>query len=359
MPLNQTTLYQSGSAGYHTFRIPALAVTNNGTLLAFAEGRKAGRGDAGEIDLVLKRSFDNGLTWQPLQVVVAEPAMTCGNPCPVVDRQTGTIWLPFSKNAAADTEELITQGKAVRTIWLTHSTDNGATWAAPSEITASVKDPTWTWYATGPTHGIQLQSGRLLIPCDHMVGNYFDRTRDPYHSHVIYSDDHGATWQIGGIVDAGTNECAVVELIDGTGGHTVYINCRNYIGGKRRAVAWSQDQGNSFTDFRWDETLIEPICQASLVRLSDERTGDRNRVLFANPASTARERMTIRLSYDECERWPVAKVLHAGPAAYSDLAVAPDGTICCLYERGDEHPYETLTLARFDLEWLTTDATPS
>ncbi len=355
MPLTQTTLFQSGSASYHTFRIPALVVTNNGTLLAFAEGRKAGRGDAGEIDLVLKRSFDNGITWQPLQIVVTEPAMTCGNPCPVVDRDTGTIWLPFCKNLADGNEDLITQGKAPRTVWITHSTDDGATWAEPEEITAAVKDPSWTWYATGPTHGIQLQSGRLLIPCDHIVGKYFDRKRDPHHSHVIYSDDHGATWQIGGIVDAGTNECAVVELVDGG----VYINCRNYVGEKRRRVAWSHDQGDSFTGFRWDDVLVEPICQASLVRLSDERTGDRNRVLFANPASTNRERMTVRLSEDECQRWPVAKVLHEGPAAYSDLAVAPDGTICCLYERGDEHPYETLTLARFDLAWLATDATPS
>lgn len=351
MQLEQSILFQSDSEGYHTFRIPALAVTINGTLLAFAEGRKAGRGDAGEIDLVLKRSFDNGLTWQPLQLVVTEPAMTCGNPCPVVDRDTGTIWLPFCKNLADGDEDQITAGKAPRTVWLTHSTDDGATWTEPQEITASVKDPSWTWYATGPTHGIQLQSGRLLIPCDHIVGKDFDRKRDPYHSHVIYSDDHGTTWHTGGIVPDGTNECAVVELADGD----VYINCRNYVGEKRRRVAWSHDQGNTFVDFRWDETLVEPICQASLVRLSDKQTGDRNRVLFANPASTSRERMTIRLSDDECRSWSSGKVLHAGPAAYSDLAVAADGTICCLYERGDEHPYETLTLARFDLDWLMVD----
>ncbi|HRW05047.1 MAG TPA: sialidase family protein [Caldilineaceae bacterium] len=349
MKLNQSNLFTAGQKGYHTFRIPALVVTTEGTLLAFAEGRKAGRGDAGEIDLVLKRSFDNGATWQPLQVVVTEPAMTCGNPCPVVDHNTNTIWLPFCKNLADGDENLITQGKAPRTVWVTHSADDGATWAEPTEITAAVKDPTWTWYATGPTHGIQLQDGRLLVPCDHMVGKYFDRKRDPYHSHVIYSDDHGASWQIGGIVDDGTNECAVVELVDGT----IYINCRNYVGDKRRAVAWSQDRGESFAQFRWDSTLIEPICQASLVRASDDRQHGRTHILFANPASTAREKLTVRLSYDECQSWPVARRLHDGPAAYSDLAVTPDGMIHCLYERGDEHPYEALCLARFDLAWLT------
>ena len=76
------------------------------------------------------------------------------------------------------------------------------------------------------------------------------------------------------------------------------------------------------------------------------------RVLFANPASTARERLTVRLSTDECHSWSAGKLLHAGPAAYSDLAVLGDGTICCLYERGEASPYETLTLARFDLDWL-------
>jgi sialidase-1 len=342
MKIDQCDLFTSGQEGYHTFRIPALAVTTQGTLLAFAEGRKAGRGDAGEIDLVLKRSLDNGVTWQPMQIVVTEPGMTCGNPCSVVDQATGVIWLPFCKNLADGNEDLITQGKAPRTVWLTHSHDDGITWTTPYEITADVKDPSWTWYATGPTHGIQLRSGRLVIPCDQIVGQHFDRQRDPYHSHVIYSDDHGASWHIGGSVDVGTNECALLETADGA----LYINCRNYVGEKRRAVAWSVDQGATFTEFRWDETLVEPICQASLVRY------DAKQILFANPASTTREKLTVRLSADDGQSWPVAKMLYSGPAAYSDLAVLPDLTICCLYEQGDAHPYERLTLARFDLAWL-------
>jgi sialidase-1 len=349
--LEETHLFISGQGAYHTYRIPALAVTVAGTLLAFAEGRKHGRGDAGEIDLILRRSFDNGASWTPVQVVVSEAEMTCGNPCPVVDRRTGIIWLPFCKNLADGSETLITQGKAPRTVWITHSDDDGQSWAEPVEITAAVKKPEWTWYATGPCHGIQLTSGRLVIPCDHMVGVHFDRKRDPYHSHVIYSDDNGITWRIGGIVDNGTNECAVVETVD----EAVYINCRNYVGGKRRAVAWSHDQGDTFQDFAWDETLVEPICQASLVSYPDKDQPAGSHVLFANPASTEREKMTVRLSDDCGQNWPVARELHAGPAAYSDLAVADDMTICCLYERGDMFPYERLTLARFNLAWLLND----
>lgn len=340
--VEQRPIFVSGQGGYHTYRIPALAVTTAGTLLAFCEGRRHGAGDAGEIDLLLRRSLDGGERWTEMQVVVTEAGMTCGNPCPVVDEETGVIWLPFCKNAADGGETLIVQGQARRTVWLTHSDDDGVTWADPVEITGTVKRPAWTWYATGPGHGIQLQGGRLLVPCDHIVGVHLDRGRDPYHSHVIYSDDHGASWRIGGIVAQGTNECAVAELSDGS----VYINCRNYAGRKRRAVARSYDRGASFAQFTWDETLIEPVCQAGLDCLQD------GRLLFANPAAATRARMTVRLSPDGGRTWPVARLLHPGPSAYSDLAVLDSGAVCCLYERGDQGPYETLMLARFNIPWL-------
>ena len=345
--VEQSELWLSGQGGYHTYRIPALAVSPRGTLLAFCEGRRDGRGDAGVIHLLLRRSHDDGATWTAPQVVVAQDGMTCGNPCPVVDATTGAIWLPFCKNLADGDEGLIVQGKAPRTIWLTKSADDGVTWSEPTELTASVKDPSWTWYATGPGHGIQLASGRLVVPCDHIVGVAFHR-RDPYHSHVIYSEDHGVTWHIGGIVEEGTNECAVVEMADGA----LYINCRNYRGEKRRAYAWSHDGGLSFTPRQWEDALVEPICQAGMTAAPlggpDEGLG----VLFSNPASRERERMTVRLSRDGCRTWPVSHVLHAGPAAYSDLAFLPSGVVCCLYERGDAHPYERLTLARLRLDWL-------
>ena len=352
--LTQTDLFIGGQQGYHTYRIPAMIVSARGTLLAFCEGRRHSRSDTGDIDLILKRSFDGGQTWEPTQTVVTEPATTCGNPCPVVDRTTGTIWLPFCKNLADGPESMIRDGKAPRTVWLTHSDDDGATWAEPIEITPAVKKPFWTWYATGPTHGIQLANGRLLIPCDHVAGKLFSR-QDPIYSHVIYSDDHGASWHIGGEVEPGTDECAVIETASGS----VYVNCRHERGINRRATAWSKDNGDGFDGFAWDQTLIEPVCQASIARLTTEAQHDRNRVLFSNPASINRENMTVRVSYDECRTWSSGKVLHEGPAAYSDLAVCTDMNICCLYERGDESAYEKLTLARFDIDWLTDGADPA
>lgn len=344
--LEQTELFVSGDGDYHTYRIPALAVTGAGTVLAFCEGRRNSRSDSGQIDLLLRRSRDGGASWGPVQVVVSEADMTCGNPCPVVDGRSGTILLPFCKNLADGPESMITEGKAPRTVWLTRSTDDGQTWAEAQEITATTKDPSWTWYATGPTHGIQLQSGRLVVPCDHMVGVHFDRSKDPYHSHVIISDDGGDSWRIGGIVDEGTNECAVIE----TGDASLYINCRNYRGQKRRASARSDDEGASFSSRIWEDAMPEPICQASLVSLPATGGGPSDLALFANPADTeARRNLVLRYTDDGGRSWQSLRSLYEGPAAYSDLAVAADGTVLCLYERGADTAYETLTIARLTL----------
>ena len=131
---------------------------STGAVLAVCEGRRDGSGDSGQIDLLMRRSDDGGRTWGQSHVVVTEPGMTCGNPAPVLDRHTGTIWLPFCKNHADGDEALIRKGLAPRTVWVTRSDDDGETWADPVEITADVKHSGWTWYATGPCHGIQLRS---------------------------------------------------------------------------------------------------------------------------------------------------------------------------------------------------------
>ena len=161
-----TEVYTSGEKGYNTFRIPSVIATSRGTLLAFAEARREGAGDAGDIDLVLKRSEDGGVSWSPLQVVGDNGPNTFGNPCPVVDRTTGTIWLLTTQNRGTDREKDIIAGtsQAGRSVAVLHSTDDGVTWSAPVDITASVKQADWTWYATGPGVGIQTRTGRLVIP---------------------------------------------------------------------------------------------------------------------------------------------------------------------------------------------------
>lgn len=343
------TLWTSGEGGYHTYRIPALAVSKQGTLLAFCEGRKNGRGDAGNIDLLLKRSVDGGKSWSGQQVVWNDDSNTCGNPCPVVDQATGTIWLLMTWNLGEDREPLIIDGRSkdTRRVFVTSSQDDGRTWTEPRDITAAVKQTNWTWYATGPGAGIQIEhgpsAGRLVIPCDHIEA----QTRR-YYSHVVYSDDHGLTWRLGGSTPRdGANECQVVELLGGR----LLLNMRNYDRANRhRQVALSPDGGNTWTDQRPDPQLPEPICQASIRRYSWPGPNSRSTLLFSNPASeTARTNLTLRLSYDEGKTWPEQNVLHPGPGAYSDLAVTAGGKVVCLYECGEKDPYERIVLAIPDL----------
>ena len=347
----QTPLWVGGEDGYHTYRIPALLTTQQGSLLAFCEGRRNNRRDHGDIDLLVKRSTDGGKTWSPHRIVYEEGGddeVTIGNPNPVVDQDTGTIWMPFCR----DNKEVL----------ITKSTDDGLTWSDPVNISKDVVRPGWVWVATGPGVSVQLErgpnKGRLVIPCDHgvMVGE-----QRIMHSHVFYSEDHGETWQLGGLLPEHTDEAQVVELANGE----LLLNMRSYWGrvGKRadrdgmRALARSADGGQTWGELAFDETLIEPVCQGSFLRYTDAESGGKNRLLFSNPASkTERVKMTVRLSYDEGETWPVSKLLHEGKSAYSSLAVLPDKTIACLYERGEERYSENLYFARFTLDWLTDGA---
>ncbi len=337
----QTPVFVSGKGGYHTYRIPALVVSKKGTLLAFCEGRKTGRGDHGDLDLILKRSTDNGKTWGK-QILVHEEGgevkITIGNPCPVVDQSTGFIWMSLCRDN--------------RKVFITHSEDDGMTWARPRDISGVATKPNWTWVATGPGNGIQLTrgkfAGRLVMPCDHRTGG-----RNTYntngHSHSLYSDDHGKTWVMGKPTDSGMNECAVVELVDGR----LMLNMRSYRGKNRRAVALSRDGGTTWGHSIDDPTLVEPVCQASFIRFTDTKRFRKNRLLFSNPASKARNKLTVRISYDEGKTWPLGKILNAGPAAYSNLTILADHSIGNLYERGEKNAYETITFARFGLGWLT------
>ncbi len=349
--------FVSGTDGYHTYRIPALIVTRKGMLLAFCEGRKNGRSDTGDIDLLVKRSTDGGRTWSGHQIVWDDGANTCGNPCPAVDQTTGVIWLPMTWNHGQDEEREINTGTSrdTRRAFICSSEDDGLTWSKPKEITAFVKRPEWRWYATGPGVGIQLQQGqwkgRLLIPCDHTDPSPGDPAGD--RSHVIFSDDHGETWQLGGTISPGVNECQVVELADGT----LMMNMRNYGRVKNtRAVATSKDGGMTWSAVRYDPVLVEPVCQASFLRYTRQPPGDCNRLLFSNPAPAdivRRRDMTVRMSCDEGQTWSVQRVLWAGPAAYSCLAALPSGDIACLFEAGDKQAYERITFACFERDWLT------
>lgn len=354
----QTDVYISGQDGYHTYRIPAVIRAQNGALLAFAEGRKSGGGDSGDIDLLLKRSTDGGRTWSPQQVVWNDETNTCGNPCPVLDESTGTLWLLLTHNLGTDRERDITArtAKGTRTVWVASSADHGVTWTKPVEITSTTKLPEWTWYATGPGVGIQIKAGphagRLVIPCDH---NYDDATLKKHvsGSHTIYSDDHGKTWKLGGTIRPQMNECQIAELFDGRG--TLLMNMRSNRGRALREQATSDDGGLTWSAPLEVPPLIEPVstprkdgtvpahgCEGSLLRHDAAKV-----LLFSNPAAKTRVNLTVRVSADDAKTWRDVAVLHAGPAAYSCLIALSATEAGCLYERGEKKPYEKITFARF------------
>ena len=345
-PVDSTDVFVSGEGGWHTYRIPSLIVTPKGALLAFCEGRKTSQRDSGDIDLLLRRSDDGGATWGPVRVLWDDAANTCGNPCPVVDRVTGAVWLFLTHNPgdATDADLHTVLGKKTRTVWVTRSDDDGVSWLPPREITAEVKRPEWTWFATGPGVGIQTAAGRLVIPCDSLTGE-----RKAAYSFVVLSDDHGKTWRATGLVE-GFNECQVAERADGK----LVLNMRNWDKNQtHRGVAVSPDGGETWPDVARDPALYEPVCQGSLIRVPAPGR-ETTRFVFSNPAGEAekRTRMTARLSDDGGKTWPASRLLQEGPAAYSCLAVLPDGRIGCLYERGEKAPYERITLARFAVDWL-------
>ena len=341
-------IFKSGSEGYNTFRIPSIITTDSGVVLAFAEGRKNSSSDSGDIDLVLKRSIDGGKTWGDLIVIRDDSTNVCGNPSPVIDRKTGKIFLLSTWNRGDDTESEIINMISVdtRRVYVMNSIDEGLSWSKPIEITDKVKKPNWTWYATGPVHGIQIREGskkgRMIIPCDHIEAN-----TKKYYSHIIYSDDGGSSWNIGGTTPQDqVNECSVAEIGKGK----LILNMRNYDRTQmNRKISISNDYGESWGDIYDDKALVEPICQASILRYSFKGSG-RNDLLFINPADkNKRLNMTLRLSNDLGRTWTREFLLHKGPSAYSDITKLRNGNIGCLFEAGKNSPYEGIVYREVDV----------
>ena len=342
---SRVPVFTAGEHGYHTFRIPAIVATPRGDLLAFAEARRHAAADAGDIDLVARRSRDGGRSWSALQLIGDDGDDTFGNPCVVVDRDTSTIWLFVIRTTGSAKEQAIVEGRS-RSLprpWVLSSTDDGLTWSSPVDLTATLKRPDWTWYSLGPGIGIHTRDGRLVIPGNHaVVGTGVHR------SHLVFSTDHGRTWQLGATAVDGTNESQVVEL----GDRRLLHNMRNHPSrpdGNYRAVATSADGGRTLSAVKFDRTLVEPPAQASLISIAG--TGGGRWVAFANPASTKRERMTVRISKDEAISWAISRVVDEGPSAYSALVELGED-VGLLYERGNLNPYEEIVFTRLTRAWL-------
>lgn len=342
------TVFQSVDDGYPVCRIPALLTAADGTLLAFCEGRQQ-RSDHARNHIVLKRSVDGGRTWDAARAIASEGGDSLNDPSAVLDRRTGRVLLHYTRFAEGYHTDRAAPGyddpRRARN-YVLHSDDAGASWSEPLEITRQVKRPEVRCAVTTCGIGIQLRrspcAGRLVHAVYQFGGQL---ARECY---VIYSDDGGATWTQGAPAAAPGGEWAgepqVVELADGR----ILLNARTRTG--RRMVAVSGDGGATFSDLARDEALVDPACQASILRCGDPLDGAPSRILFSNAASeTRRVNGTVRLSLDEGVTWPMGRTLYEGSFAYSCLTALADGACGCLFEADD---YGRIVLARFSLDWL-------
>jgi len=324
-------------------RIPDISVAKDGTVMAFAA---SGR--------VLRRSEDGGKTFSPVQVVGNDAGGSS-----IVDANSGDVMVVRSRSGS---------------LW--RSSDHGKTWKR-EEITVKPNAA-----GHGEVGGVPVQTncsesgvtllygkhkGRLIMPARVMPpkGSNAQETWMYHYNTAIYSDDGGKTWQTAGPVQTGTGEGTLAELSTGA----IYYNSRSHMSiDSRRRIAMSYNGGDMFVDWRVCETLREvgqPFyfrygtkpsygCAAGLIRLPLELTGGKDVLLFSTPDNPGghRLKMTVWASFDRGQTWPVKRLVHEGPSAYSSLAVGPDGTIYLLFEQGKKRLHEAIALARFNMEWL-------
>lgn len=338
-------IFIGGQEGYGCYRIPAMVTTTRGTIIAMADGRISGCGDIpNPLDLVMKRSFDNGKTWTPLKVVVnygsdpsdsdVYPGVGITNPIPrvsggdaalLVDHQNGRVWTLYDNGG-------ISGGRKIK-LEMRFSDDDGANWSGPHDIEAMNPGlrPQGREFLTGPGNGVQLRygphAGRLIFPV-----YVYDRFSS---SLVIYSDDHGITWKRGGIAGAGGGEIQVAETAGG--GLLASMRDNNFPTSGVRTFSRSTDGGITwgapFTSAPGQPALPDPDCQGSILRISTTNDSNRSRLVFANPAhSSSRVAMTLRLSYDEGQTWTASNLVYSGSSAYSAVAPLANGDVGLLFE---------------------------
>jgi sialidase-1 len=323
----KTQVFKQGTDGYNTFRIPVVVRSNEGTLLCFAEGRTNSSDDFGDIDIVMKRSTDNGKTWQKLQVVAEDGINRCCNPTPVV-LGNDKIILVYSWNHDSTPDDHI--------IYTIESDDDGVTWKNKTNILSQISRSGEGRYLPGPCHGIVKEKdphkGRIIIP-------HRGKSSKGTPVHVICSDDNGKTWFHGGSVNyAKGNECTVAELSNGS----ILIDMRNTDDNDYfRWQAISQDGGNTWKDpYRTELVETQSGCQGALHRFKwDEKTG-KAILLFSNPTHTSSRRHgAVKLSLDEGLTWPKMYMFTTKSGddmycSYSDLVTMSTDVIGVAYEAG-------------------------
>lgn len=356
-------IHQQGDADCHTFRIPAIAVTNDGTLLAVYDMRYRSRRDLqGHMDIGLSRSTDGGKTWEPPRPIMdmgefgglPEDQNGCSDPNILVDKATGEIivsavWThgrpgthQWRGNGSQPGLSLEKSSQFV----VVRSQDDGKTWSQPENWTEKLKDPKWYLFAPAPGNGITMSDGTLVMPTQGR-----DHTGLPF-SNLMFSKDHGKTWQVSNHARSDTTECAVAELSDGA----LMLNMRDNRNRSDksvtngRAVAVTSNLGESWNVHSSDHgALPEPVCMASLI--SHVLKDGRRVLFFSNPKHLSKRRnLTVRVSLDDGKTWSEGIQLDADGGAYSSLVMVNEQTLGILYESSRaDMVFQTIKLSEFGL----------
>lgn len=327
---------KGGDDNVDTYRIPGIAQTDRGTLLAVYDIRYTSSADLpGNIDVGLSRSTDNGKTWEPMKIIMDMGAPHAnngiGDPSILFDPVTKKLWVAalWSKGNRSIAGSIggISPDSTGQFV-LVSSTDDGVTWSAPNTITPQIKEPAWKIFFNGPGSGIAMQDGKLVF-----AAQYWTSSNVPY-STIIYSDNQGSTWK-GKILGpkSNTTESQVVETTPGT----LMLNMRDNRG-SFRSVATTSNMGTNWTEHSTSyNTLPDPVCMASLIKARVNVNGTLKDVLFfSNPnSSSGRINITIKASLDLGQTWlPANQVLidERQCYGYSSLTKIDDNTIGILYE---------------------------
>lgn len=349
----QQQLAMGGDGVFPNYRIPALAVTNAGTVLASYDGRPTGIDAPGPNSILQRRSEDNGKTWGEQTVInagKADPKEGYSDPSYLVDRETGTIFnfhvKSYNQGFFGSKPGVDPNDREVLHAYVAQSDDDGKTWTS-RDITAEITpDLSIRSRFASSGQGIQLKYGKYK---GRLIQQYaiLPPNGDP-QSVSIYSDDHGKTWQSGEPFGTGMDENKTVELSDGT----VMLNSRDSARSGYRKVAYSTDGGHSYGPWHYDKQLIDPTNNGSILRAypnAKQGSAEAKVLLFSNAATTdSRSNGTVRVSCDDGKTWPISKVFAKGAMAYSTLATLPDGKIGLLWEPG----HNGIIFSTFNTSWL-------
>ncbi|MGV3504933.1 MAG: exo-alpha-sialidase [Adhaeribacter sp.] len=327
---------RAGDQKVDTYRIPGIATTDKGTLIAVYDIRYDHPRDLpANIDVGMSRSTDGGKTWEPMKNIMDMGAPHqnngVGDPAILFDPATNKIWVAalWSKGnrSIAGSKPGLSPDETGQLV-LVSSADDGKTWSQPATITPQVKIPAWNLFFNGPGNGIVMQDGKLVFPAQ-----YWDEKGMP-HSTIIYSPDHGQSWK-GSIYGpkSNTTESQVVETRPGT----LMLNMRDNRG-SYRSIATTDNLGKTWVEHPTSyNALPDPVCMGSLIKAKVKVKGKLQEVLFfSNPDNPySRNNIRIKASLDLGQTWlPENKTMvdERPSYGYSSLTLIDENTIGILYE---------------------------